>query len=325
MPKVAAFLTSLLAKAGSNVEQESIKTALAALPPDLEISDEVATSIDNGLLSIASAKNNHPDIKTHYTKQALHSLDTELNAFMDGEKLPDDVAAEIRAEQSSYKRAILLARKVKELEGKKAGADKGDKDKYTSQIADLNKELREIKDREQGIHADYKQKLKDKVRDFHLGTALAGYKTRFDDLDPQTKQTVLANIINKNLAAKNAILTTDENDNLILINKDGSNVFGDDHRPLTPKIFFDKVMADEKIVVVNDTNGNGAAANAQNSSFGQQRQNSYGNGSTGNGQNSQNNGHQNNNNGGKKVNTVLQSLLAESQAALTANTGNGVM
>lgn len=310
MPKVADFLKTLLTKAGLNVEQDDIKTALANLPADLELADTVATGIDNGLLSISAAKNNHPDIKNHYTKQALHSLDTELNTFIDAEKLPDEVAAEIRAEKSSYQRAILLARKVKELEGKKASAGSGDKDKYTQQIADLNKELREIKDREQGIHADYKQKLKDKVKDYHLNTLLGGYKTRFDDLDAPTKQTVLANIINKNLGSKNFMLTVDENENLVIINKDGSNAFGEDHRPLTPKSFLDKVMADEKLVVVNDNNNNTGPGNTGQNNFGQQRQNS----SFGpNGQYGNNNGNQNGNgNGSGRKNTALQSLIGES-------------
>jgi hypothetical protein len=311
MPKVADFLKTLLTKAGLNVEQDDIKTALANLPADLELADTVATGIDNGLLSMAAAKNNHPDLKKHYVTQALNGLDAELQGFMDAEKLPDDVVAEIKGEQSSYKRAILLARKVKELEGKKSAAGSGDKEKYTQQIADLNKELREIKDREQGIHADYKQKLKDKVRDYHLNTLLTGYKTRFDDMDAPTKQAVLANIINKNLGSKNFLLTVDENENLVIINKDGSNAFGEDHRPLTPKTFLDKVMADEKLVVVNDNNNNSGSNNNGQNNFGQQRQNSnFGP----NGQYGNNNGNQNGNNGNgsRGKNTALQSLIGES-------------
>jgi hypothetical protein len=313
MPKVADFLKTLLTKAGVNLDQENIKTALAALPPDLELADDVATGIDNGLLSIASAKNNHPDIKKHYTGLALNSLDSELNTFLEGEKLPEEVLAEIKAEQSSYKRAILAARKLKELEGKKAASGDKDKEKYTQQIADLQKELRETKDKEQGIHASYKDQLKNKVRDFHQGTILGGYKTRFDDLDGETKRTVLSNIINKNLTAKGLTLTVDENENLVILNQDGSNAFGEDHRPLTPKLFFDKVMADEKIVVVNDNNNTGSDKTGQNNSFGQQRQNnSFGpNGQYGNNNNHQNNANGNGNGGGKK-NTALQSLIGES-------------
>lgn len=318
--KVADFLKALAVKAGANIEDEALKAALSTLPPDLELPDELATSIDNGLLSMSAAKNNHPDIKKHYFGQAYNGLDAEIAEYLKNEKLPEEVVAEIMKESSSTKRAIIVAQKIKDLEGKKANASKGDKDQYVQQIADLNKELREIKDREQGIHADYKEKLKNKVRDFHLGTMLNGYKTRFDDMDPQSKQAILTNIINKNLGTKNAILTIDENENLILINKDGSNAFGDDHRPLTPKNFLDKVMADEKIIVVNDA-GNGAngSTNGQNSNNGSQGQ--Y------NGQQRQyfpNNNQNSGNGNGKKVNTALQQLLNESQKDLELN-GNSVL
>lgn len=317
--KVVDFLKTLLNKAGANVDQDVIKAALATLPPDLELAEDVSTAIDNGLLSLSAAKNNHPEIKNHYTALALKGLDSELLNFIESEKLPEEIVTEINGEKSSYKRAVLIAKKVKELEGKKASAGDKDKDKYTTQIADLNKELREIKDREQGILAKHKDEIKDVKKSHHLGTLLNGYKTRFDDLDPQTKQTVLTNIINKNLGAKGAILTIDENDNLVLINKDGSNVFGEDHRPLNPKLFLDKVMADEKIIVVNDAGntGNGSQSGQQNSN-GQQRQQFFQNG----------NGHQppvNNGNGGKKVNTALQALLNESQQALEASSASGVL
>lgn len=312
MPKVADFLKTLLTKAGVNLDQENIKTALAALPPDLELAEDLATGIDNGLLSIASAKNNHPDIKTHYTKQAMNSLDAELHNFLKGENLPEEILNEIKAEESSYKRATLAARKLKELEAKKAVSGDKDKEKYTQQIADLQKELRETKDKEQGIHASYKDQLKNKVRDFHQGSLLSGYKTRFDDMEADSKRVVLSQFINKNLAAKGLVLTVDENENLVILNQDGSNAFGEDHRPLTPKIFFDKVMADEKIVVVNDNNNTGSGNTGQNnSSFGQQRQNNFNIGP--NGQYGNNNGNQNQNgNGGGKKNTALQSLIGES-------------
>lgn len=323
MPKVADFLKTLLTKAGVNLDQDNIKTALAALPPDLELAEDLATGIDNGLLSMESAKNNHPDIKSHYTKQAMNSLDAEIHNFLKGENLPEEIMNEIKAESSSYKRATLAARKLKELEAKKAVSGDKDKEKYTQQIADLQKELRETKDKEQGIHATYKDQLKNKVRDFHQGTILGGYKTRFDDLDAETKRTVLSNIINKNLTAKGLTLTVDENENLVILNQDGSNAFGEDHRPLTPKIFFDKVMADEKIVVVNDNNNTGPGNTGQNNSFGQQRQNNSHIGP--NGQYGNNSNQNQNGNGSGKKNTALQSLIGESLNDFNKATANGAV
>lgn len=318
--KVADFLKALAVKAGANIEDEALKAALSTLPPDLELPDELATSIDNGLLSMSAAKNNHPDIKKHYFGQAYNGLDAEIAEYLKNEKLPEEVVAEIMKESSSTKRAIIVAQKIKDLEGKKANASKGDKDQYVTQIAELQNQLREIKEKEQGIHADYKKQIQDVKMNHVLGSILSGYKTRFDDLDAVTKETVLKNIITKNLGSKQAAFALDDQGNLKLVGNDGSNVFGEDHTPLTPKKFLDKVMADEKIIVVNDA-GNGAngSTNGQNSNNGSQGQ--Y------NGQQRQyfpNNNQNSGNGNGKKVNTALQQLLNESQKDLELN-GSSVL
>jgi len=47
----------------------------------------------------------------------------------------------------------------------------------------------------------------------------------------------------KNLQDKNAELKADDNGNLQLISKDGSNVFGSNHVQLTPQSFLDQSFA----------------------------------------------------------------------------------
>src|ERR1044071_4304051 len=164
MPKTAAdFLKELAIKAGVKIEDEKIKPLLAA--PELaniNIPDELITGIDNGLLSLDAAKNNHSAIKGHYFSQAYDGLDKELTRFIEDNKLPDDIKNEILAEKSSTKRAVLLAAKIKDLEEKKASSGKGEKDSLQQQINELNNQLRTEKDKEAGIRAEYEKKLKDK-------------------------------------------------------------------------------------------------------------------------------------------------------------------
>lgn len=50
-------------------------------------------------------------------------------------------------------------------------------------------------------------------------------------------------IIMQGLQDKNAELKTDEQGNLQLVSKDGSNVFGENHVQLTPQSFLDKTFA----------------------------------------------------------------------------------
>src|ERR1700752_1690321 len=124
MAKVREFINSLIIKAGGNVNDEKVKTALAAIDANVELGDDLAGLIDRSLISIDQAKNNHPDIKKHYTALALNGLDTELDRLMEDEKLGEDIVTELKAEKSSTKRAALIAKKIKELEAAKAGQGK---------------------------------------------------------------------------------------------------------------------------------------------------------------------------------------------------------
>jgi hypothetical protein len=312
MPKTAAdFLKELAIKAGVKIDDETIKPLLAA--PELaniNIPDELITGIDNGLLSIDAAMNNHPVIKGRYFSQAYDGLDKEIARFIEDHKLPDDIKAEILAEKSSTKKAVLLAAKIKALEEQKANSGKGEKDTLQQQINDLNAQLRAEKDKEAGIRAEYEGKLKDKDMSYALRNILGGYKTIYDELDGEVKDITLKAIINKSLNADAAEFTVDDSGQLALRKKDGSNFFGEDNRLLTPKSYLDKIMSRDKILKVTDQNqnqnqngnGNGARTHVNNNGN-QQRYNQNGNGD------------------GKTVNHALSSLADEALAALEKTNG----
>lgn len=288
MPKSGKeFITLLLQKANVKMDDEKVVAALAI--PELatvQIPDDLITPIDNGLLSIQAAKNNHPEIKGHYKAEFYDGLDKELSRIMDDHKIPDEVKAELIAEKSSTKRAALITQKVKELEEKKASSGKGEKDVLQQEINKLNGELRDIKAKEQTIHDDYKKQLLDVKMGHSLGTLLGSYKTKFDDLPPNVKASALKEIINTSLAADTAELTVDDAGQLILRKKGGDNFFGDDHNIMTPKTYLDKILARDKILITTDQSQNGGGANnSHNRNNGQtfQRQQSQNNGNNGNG------------------------------------------
>lgn len=312
MPKTAKeFLSNLLQKAGVKLDDDAIKAALDV--PELstiQIADALITPIDNGLLSLQAAKNNHPEIGGHYKSQAYDGLDKELNRFIEDYKLPDDVKSELQAEKSSTKRAVLLAAKIKLLEEQKASSGKGEKDTLQQEINRLNNELRAEKDKEAGIRAEHKRELTEVRMNHSLGSLLGGYKTKFDELPSNVKESTLKAIINGSLAADSAELSVDDAGQLILRKKDGTNFFGEDNRLLEPKTYLDKIFARDKILIVNDQNqnqnggGNGARSHAQNGQSFQRNQQ----------QNAGNNGN------GKAANPVLAALAGD---ALKAFEGNG--
>ena len=315
--KVVDFLKSLIVKAGGNPEEETIKNALNELGADLEISEDLITPIDNGLLSLSTAKNNHPEVKKHYFGQAYSGLDAELEALMQAEKLPEEVIAEIKQETSSTKRAAKVALKIKELEAKKAGANKGDTQKLNDQIAELNNQLRAAKEATTEIEKKHVSAIKDVKKSYALNQLLAGYKTIHDGLDPETKNIILSAVINKNLNAKKANWDVDDSNNLLLIGEGNTNLFSDDNLQLTPKTFLDQVLAKEKMLVVNDSNNDNNNTN-QNSN----RPNGQYYNNNGRQGNTNNNGNQNNNNGDRKPNRVLLELVENAKKDIQASTSN---
>jgi hypothetical protein len=288
MPKSGKeFITLLLQKANIKLDDEKIVAALASTDLSaIQIPDDLVTPIDNGLLSIQAAKNNHPEIKSHYKAELYDGLDKELSRIMDDHKIPDEVKAELVAEKSSTKRVALLTQKIRELEEKKASSGKGEKDTLQQEITKLNNELRDIKAKEQTIHEDYKKQLVEVKMGHSLGQLLGSYKTKFDELPPSVKDSTLKAIINNSLAADSAEFTVDEAGQLNLRKKGGDNFFGEDHNVMTPKSYLDKILARDKILITTDqSQNNGGGANSHNRNNGQNynRQNQSQN--TGNGSN----------------------------------------
>jgi hypothetical protein len=309
------FLTILLTKAGVKLDDDAIKAALAA--PELsgvQIPDALITPIDNGLLSLQAAKNNHPEIGAYYKAQTLDGLDKELDRFVEDYKLPDDAKAELKAEKSSIKRAGLLAAKIKTLEEQKATSGKGEKDTLQQEINRLNAELRTEKEKQTGIQADHVKKLNELRMSHALGGLLGSYKTKFDELPASVKNSTLKAIIDNSLAADSAELTVDDAGQLIIRKKDGANLFGEDNVPYSPKTYLDKTLARDKILIVNDQNqnqnGNGKGASSHTN--GQQFQRNQN-------QNHNNGGGNGNNGNGKAANPVLASLANDALKAFEPN------
>lgn len=116
----------------------------------------------------------------------------------------------------------------------------------------LKNELKEAREKEMGIHEDYKKQLTGARRDRSLTLLLASFKTKFDDLPADVKDSALQEIINNSLAADGAELAIGDDGQLVLRRKDGSNFFGEDHRLLTPNTYLEKVMSRENILKVAD-------------------------------------------------------------------------
>lgn len=237
------LLKKLMVKAGITYDGD-----LAAIP------DDVASSVDNSLLTIAAATNNHPDVKKVYFAQAYNGLDAELKSMYTEFGLAEDVVREIEAAGGSTKKAVALVKKIKELGDKSATPDKEAATKHAAAITELNNKLAAEIKKQTDLEAKFNNDLKGIKVKQKLDSMVGSLKTVYDDLDPVAKEAAITAILNKNLQDSDADFTFDEKGNLSLIKKDGTNLFGDNHTLVTPQSFIDKSLS--KILKVT-TPGNG--------------------------------------------------------------------
>lgn len=242
MPKpIGEVINQLALKAGIAIDNEDLKALLSA--PELanvNVPDELVSTIDKNLLSLEAAKNNHPDIKKVYTSAVYDGMDKLLLKLIGTDTFDQADFDEIKNEPNTARKQELIISKLKAAKSSAKGADK---DVINEQLKQAHEAARLAKEEVSNVKKDYEGKIKNMYKDAAIKAAFSNYKTIYDDLGEGIKSTSLKAIIDKALQDKNADLNVDENGNLQLISKDGSNVFGSNHIQLTPQSFLDQSLA----------------------------------------------------------------------------------
>lgn len=242
MPQTFGELVNNLAlKAGIASDNAELKSLLSneALAT-ITVPDDLGSTLDKGLLSIEAAKNNHPDIKKVYTAAAYDGMDKHLIALLGSDTFDQSDLEEVMAEKSTSKKYELVISKLKAAKSTAKGADK---EEVNRQIAAAHEAARLAKEEVNNVRSEYEGKIKDINKKAALKAVLSNYKTIYDDLPGNVKITSMEALINNALQDKNAVLDVDDNGNLVLTTKDGSNVFGSNHVQETPLSFLDKSFA----------------------------------------------------------------------------------
>lgn len=238
---IGELINNFAKKAGIAEDNPELKNVLSneALAT-IEIPDELNGTLDRGLLSIDAAKNNHPDIKKKYFADAYDGMDKQLMQLVANDTFDQADLDEIAAERSTSKKAELI---VSKLKAAKASAKGADKEEINRQLAAAHEAARQAKGEVDNVRSEYENKIKDINKKAALKAVLANYKTIYDELPGNVKITSMEALINNALQDKNAELNVDDNGNLTLVSKDGSNVFGSNHVQLTPQSFLDQSFA----------------------------------------------------------------------------------
>lgn len=246
------FFHAQLKKAGINTEDDAIKNFLMHGEfLKIDVPDDIVTSLDSKLISITDAKNNHPDIKPHYTKQSLLTVDKTIEKMLEELGFEDADKAEILSEGSTYKRVPALIHKVRELEARKSLSGKDDKVAIQKQIDELHANLRAEKERADKSEVEFKNRLRQYKIENKTQSLYNGYKTIYDELDPEIRAMNIQNLLNKNLQDSNSEITFDDNENLVLRKKDGTNFYGDNNQQVNPQQYLDLLLSKNKLLVTS--------------------------------------------------------------------------
>lgn len=258
MPKVNEFIKSLAKKAGIDENDPNIKALIENPALDVDIPAETANVIGTKLMTLEAAKGN-PDIRKElkevFKAEVLNGLDAEINAAMDEMGLSDEVKTEILKEKSSYKRASLLAKKVKEVESalnKDAGTS--DKKELTNKINELNNLIAK-KDRE---HADtIKAKdaeLVDKLLQKDIETDLLGFDYIFPKETPNAVKLAAANnAVTRRLAEKGLkVIATPDGGRKVVRIADDTDYTDDQHNVVSYKDFISGALAQDSLLRASD-------------------------------------------------------------------------
>lgn len=241
MASVIDLIKGLASKANVAPDDANLNTLLSAQGlSEVQVPDELVTSFNTGLLSIEAAKSNHPDIKKKYFADAFDGMDKFLISQIEKDTFDDTELAEIKAEKSTSKKIELVVSKLKE---KRATADPVDKAKINQQLEAAHAAARTAKEEAENIRKEYEGKIKNIHTKAAIRAMIGSYKTVYDNLPGTARDAAIEALIEKSLQDKQAILEADENGQLQLRTKDGSNVFGSNHVQLTPQSFLDQTFA----------------------------------------------------------------------------------
>lgn len=251
MPKLKDFLTALAKKAGYDTESATAKPIFDALP-DYEIPDEVQKGIDNSLISLTDAKNNHPEIKRHYHKQSLDGVDSLIRKAIESFGFEKEAADEINGQETTYAKIPALTSKIVELYEKKIAASPGkDKAVIQKEIDELHKQLAAEKINREKDKKGFEDQFKSLKINTKLASHLSSFKTIHDEVDPDVRATIINTFLQKELQDNQAKFDLDENGNVVLLKNDGTNFYGENHQQVTPAKFIEQTLAKTKQLKVS--------------------------------------------------------------------------
>lgn len=251
---IGQLITELAKKTGIDTNDQHLIDILSnAELTKVPIHSDIAGKFENDLISVAAAKDNHSGIGSVYKAQALAAVDKKVATLMEDNEFSDEERDAVNNETSSYKKLDLVYNTLKnKYDAKSKAGNKADKDTFQKQIDELQNQLRESKESLTKKEQEYKQKLSENIKDFKLRNFLNGFKTIYDNEDPDTRFEILKLKVNKILQDKNAKMELDDKNDLAILQNDGSKLYGENNIEEKLQNVVEKGFATTKTLVTHE-------------------------------------------------------------------------
>lgn len=248
--KVGTLLKNLGNKAKIDLSDAKYADLLSA---NLEIPDEVANAIENGLFDVDTAKHNS-DLDKHFRAKALNGVDAKIKELLDEGDLSPEAVTEILSEKNSYAKIALMKAKLKEsIEAKHSGSS--DTKAIKAEVAKLNADILALKKAKDDEIAQIKAQSEQAVLDYAIDSHLSSLQYANSEIPAEVNVMTAKNLINKVLVDKKAKIVRGADGKLQLKNSEIPDLdYLENNKPISFSDLTASTLASNKLLKVTDPN-----------------------------------------------------------------------
>ena len=255
--KAGDLFHQLLKSAGFDTTDKAFIDVLSKAEfANTELPESITSALTTNLLTIDAAKNN-PTLKKHFVGNALDPINKGIEELIDEYGIDEVTKAEILADQNTYNKYKVAAKKIAELKEKSAGStNKGEKADLERQINELNKQLSLVATDTQSkidtIKNEYEQRILNREIDYTLSS-----KPLPGQFDRDVEVNIARQFVDKALATKGAVIRTIDG-RIAVKQKDNPEMdIFENGKPLTFDALTDMALAENKFIKVSNPNNGG--------------------------------------------------------------------
>lgn len=252
--KLGDFLNNQATKLGLQNDPALIAILSNSEFANKDIPDSFANPLDQGLMSLDSAKNNF-GLKNHFSATILNAVDARL---LDNLDLDEETLAAVQAEKNSYNKIDIIKNALKGQIEKQKTVEPNDKTKKADiekQIGELNAQIASLKEANLNTVNDLKAQHDNEIKNLVFMNHLAGKPYANKDWTVEDNTAFAKTLIENALKEKGAILVKDEK-GLVLKQANSPDLdYYQDNKQISFPDFADQVLASKKMLAVNNSGG----------------------------------------------------------------------